>query len=154
MRYIPFLLALVVLTSVWAGDKGSRLKIGIANEELGSYGGCSLQLPSQFDRREGKYIFTSDRKNRAVVNVNGVDTFVALTRSKEPEPKQEAQVGDRSTYWYAGSGIEVLVEYVVTGLCPRHDRGCGVTYYDAILTVSRRNASKTVAARAVCETGN
>ena len=142
------LLAFVLCQSAWAADRS--LRIGTVGEELASNGGCSLQLPRQYAKKEGKYVFTSDFQQNALINVDGVDTHVTLARSKESDPAQKPQVGEHSTYWYTGDGIDVQVNYVVTGVCPRGSESCKVTYYDAILTLKRAKASKTVAAKAVC----
>jgi hypothetical protein len=152
LRFVSVVAAFLVLReSAWSGDNaGSQLKIGTVSEELGSNGGCSLQLPSHYNRKEGGYVFTSDLQNHGVVNVNGVDTHVALTKSKKSETDRNPQLGDRSSYWYGGAGLEVRVDYVVTGGCPPKSESCRVVNYDAILTIKRGKTSKTIAAKAVC----
>jgi hypothetical protein len=117
-----------------------------------SNGGCSLQLPREFAAREGNYVFVSDFEAHALVNVDGADRHLAFVKSKGQNVKQRGQVGEHSTYWYAGDGIEVEVDYVVTGGCPSGNDSCKITHYDAILTVKRGKAHKTVAAKGVCGT--
>ena len=152
MRYFFIALALVLSgnTSI-ADDPSRRLTVGTVTEAIDrSNGGCSLQLPRGFANREGNYVFVSDFEGNALVNVDGVDMHLAFVKSKGQDVKQRGQLGEHSTYWYAGEGIEVEVEYVVTGGCPPGNGSCQITHYDAILTAKRGKARKTVAAKAVC----
>jgi len=143
-------LTLILSENAWTAD---RLTIGPVEEDLErSGGGCSLQLPREYANREGNYIFISDFHENALVSVNGLDTHLALVKSKGPDVKKRGQLGEHSAYSYAGDGIDVEVDYVVTGGCPPSNGSCKVTHYDAILTVKRGKARKTVAARAVCGT--
>ncbi len=154
MRYIFLTLALISSESTWAADDpGRRLTIGSVIEEIDrSNGGCSLQLPREFANREGKFIFLSDVEGHALINVDGVDAHLTLVKSKGPDVKQRGQLGDHSAYSYAGDGIDFEVDYVVTSSCPPGNDGCKITHYDAILTVKRGKARKTIAAKAVCGT--
>ncbi len=154
MRYICIALALVLFEGTsTADDANRRLTIGTVAEEIDrSNGGCSLQLPRGFTNKEGNYVFVSDLEGHALVNVDGADTQVALVKSKGQDVKLRGQLGEHSTYWYAGGGIEVEVDYVVTGGCPAGNDSCKITHYDAILTVKRGKAHKTVAAKGVCGT--
>ena len=141
--------------AMWASasagdDSGARLKIGNVDNDLRSNGGCALQLPSQYARKEGRFVFTSDLEKRGLVNVNGADIPVTLIRSTEGGQKHKPTIGERSTFWYRGGEVEVRVDYVVTGVCPHQSESCGVTYYDAILTITRGKANKTVAAKGAC----
>ena len=117
-----------------------------------SNGGCSLQLPHEYTNREGKFIFVSDFDRQALVNVDGVDTHLALLKSQGPDVKQRGQLGEHSTYSYTGDNIDVEVDYVVTAGCPSGNASYKVTHYDAILTLKRGKAHKTVVAKAVCGT--
>lgn len=151
MRTVPFAIAFVLCQSAWAGDgREPAPRLGTVSEELNTSGGCALQLPSQYAKREGRYIFTSDFEKHAVVNVDGADTRVELVGSKGHDLTRKAQVGERSTYSYSGAGMDVRVDYVVTGTCPGDGDACKITHYDATLTVKRGKASKTVAVKAVC----
>jgi hypothetical protein len=86
------------------------------------------------------------------MNVDGVDTHLAFVKSKGQDVKKRGQLGEHSTYWYSGDGIEVEVDYVITGGCPSGNESCKITRYDAILAVKRGKAHKTVAAKGVCGT--
>ena len=141
---------LPLLVLVLCAEAGERLTIGDLQRDYDSRGGCVLQLPHQFAKKEGEAIFISNREKQAWVNVDGADAELALSKPPATETKQQAEVGDRASYTYANSEIEVQVDYVVTGVCPRGKADCGVTDYDAVLTVKRGKASKRVAAKAVC----
>jgi hypothetical protein len=147
-------LALVLSENAWtAEDPSRRLTIGTVTEEIDrSNGGCSLQLPRGFANREGNYLFVSDFEGHALMNVDGVDTHLAFVKSKGQDVKKRGQLGEHSTYWYSGDGIEVEVDYVITGGCPSGNESCKITRYDAILAVKRGKAHKTVAAKGVCGT--
>ncbi len=94
---------------------------------------CKLQLPSEFAKREGRYIFIANSESQALVNVDGSDLELKFVSSKGPDIRQPRQLGDRSTYIYSGQdGLAVEVTY------------------EATLTVRRGKAHKTVAAKAAC----
>jgi hypothetical protein len=142
--------ALVQANATPGEDAGGKLKIGNVANDLSLNGGCALQLPRQYARKEGKFVFISDFENRALVNVNGTDISVTLVTPKGGGQKHEPAIGERSTFEYAGEGIEIRIDYLVTGVCPQRSESCGVTYYDAILTIRHGKQSKSVAAKAVC----
>lgn len=153
MRYIVVIaLALASAENGWTGDDAERrIVIGTVTQEMDlSNGGCSLQLPREFAEREGKYVFESDFSGGALANVDGADVHLDLVKSKGPNVKRRGQLSERSVYWYAGEGIEVEVDYVVTGGCVSGHESCKITHYDAILTVKRGKARKTAAAKAIC----
>jgi len=56
------------------------------------------------------------------MNIGGGDK--ALTLVQSPEPEVESKKGRRSTYRYRGDDVEVVVEYVVTGVCSPDDEKC------------------------------
>jgi hypothetical protein len=145
-------LALILLNDASpADDPRHRLTIGPVTEEIdNSTGGCSFQLPRNYANKEGKFIFVADFSGNALINVDGVDTHLTLVKFKGPDVKQPGQLGDHSIYSYAGDALNVEVDYVVTGVCPSGSDSCKTTRYDAILTVKRSKAHKTVAAKAVC----
>jgi hypothetical protein len=131
-------------------DTSGRLKIGNVTNDLSSNGGCALQLARQYFKKEGEFVFVSDFESRGLVNVNGTDIPVTLVRPRDVDPRPKSTIGERSTLWYSGGGIEVRVDYLTTGGCPQGTQSCAVTNYDAILTITRGKTSKSVAAKAVC----
>ncbi len=151
MRVLLLLIYVMIFQSAFSGEDGKkRLTIGTVGDGLNAGGGCTLQLPSQYAKREGLYIFTSDLSTHGLVNVDGIDTPVELVGPDRPDPARKAQLGEHSTYSYAGGTVEVRVDYTVTEACAIGSDSCRLTRYDAVLTVKRGKASKTVAAKAVC----
>lgn len=82
------------------------------------------------------------------MNIGGRDTALALVESSGA--KRESKKGDRSTYHYRGEGVDVVVKYVVTGVCAPDDESCEVTNYDALITVATRSAKRTIRAHGIC----
>ncbi|MBV9085340.1 MAG: hypothetical protein JOZ62_21910 [Acidobacteriaceae bacterium] len=146
---IIFLACVASLASARPGqDSDGRLKIGNVSNDLSS-NGCALQLPSQYRRREGKFVFVSDFENHGLVNVNGTDVRLELISPAARDEDHKPAIGEHSTFVYAGNGLEVRVDYS-PGTSANRSKSGELTYYDAILTVTRGKASKRVAARAVC----
>ena len=146
------LLAWVIVSASAKPGEHTRehLKIGDVPNDLSSTGGCALQLPRQYARKEGKFVFASDLENRGLVNVNDTNVPVTLVGPRGGNQKRKQAVGERSTFVYAGGGIEVRVDYTVTGVCAQRSESCDITYYDAILTITHGKTSKSLAAKAVC----
>ncbi len=151
MRIVFLLIYVMIFQSASSGEDGKRrLTIGTVGDGLNGSGGCTLQLASQYAKREGLYIFATDLQTHGLINVDGSDTPVELVGSDRPDPARKAQVGEHSTYSYTGGTVEVRVDYTVTEACAVGIDSCRLTRYDAVLTVKRGKASKTVAAKAVC----
>ncbi len=61
MRIVFLLIYVMIFQSESSAEDGKRrLTIGTVGDGLNANGGCTLQLPSQYAKREGLYIFTSD----------------------------------------------------------------------------------------------
>jgi hypothetical protein len=119
----------------------------VADRQKFQESGCELLLPTD-SRRSERYVFLSDFNSRAVMNINGQDVELSLVRSKEST--RSVKKGDRSSFWYAGDGIEARVDYVVTGLCPPDDESCEVIYYSATIHLTTRFSKRDVKAYGVC----
>ena len=145
-------LACMIMSAPTARGAGSSgpLKIGNVTNDLSSNGGCALQLPRQYFKKEGEFVFASDFENRGLVNVNGTDVPLVLVRPRDVDQRPKSAIGEHSTLWYAGGGVEVRVDYLATGGCPQRSQSCAVANYDATLTITRGKTSKSVAAKAVC----
>jgi len=91
--------------------------------------GCSLWLNSDRLYTDGRLVFLGDLGDRAVMNIGGRDEVLMLVESSGA--KDEPKKGSRSTYLYRGNAVEVVVQYVVTGLCAPNDESCEVVNYDA-----------------------
>ncbi len=142
MNYILLALALAFSKDTFT--------LGPVTEEMErSNGGCSLQVPHEFAKRDGSFIFVSNFDGQAIVNVDGSDIHLTLVKSQGPDVKRRGELGEHSTYSYTGADIDVEVDYLVSEGCPIN-KSCTTTRYDAILTVKRGKAHKSVAAKAVC----
>jgi hypothetical protein len=118
------------LTASLGEHSNHRLVVGAVSQEIGTEGGCSLQLPSQFAKREGAYIFVSDLDKHAVVNVDGEDVQLELVESKGSRPGRATTIGERSTDSYSGSGsgLDVEVSYTLPRGYPVAERQvCKIT---------------------------
>jgi hypothetical protein len=96
----------------------------------------------------GRYLLLADFDERAVINIRGTDTTLKLVGSSgaNREPKK----GDHSMRHYRGEGVDVVVKYVVTGVCRPDDESCEVTNYDAVLIVATRAGRRTIRAHGIC----
>ncbi len=110
--------------------------------------GCSLWLLGDRTNSRDRYILLADSGERAVMNIGGRDTALKLVRSTGGN--SELKKGDRLTYRYHGEAVDVVVRYVVTGVCAPDDESCEVTNYDATVTVQTRSGKRTVRAHGIC----
>jgi len=109
--------------------------------------GCSLQFPAKTWTE--RYVFLGDLSNDALMNINGQDIKLRLVDYKEP--KGEPKKGNRSTWTYTdGKTIKAQVDYVITGFCDPKDESCEVTYYDAVITVTRNDSRQIVKVTGIC----
>jgi hypothetical protein len=97
---------------------------------------------------DGRDVFRSDFDGRAVINLNGRDTLLKLVSSTTP--KRESKKGDRSIARYRGEGVEVIVHYLITGLCAPDDEKCEVIDYEAVMEVSTPSGRRSVMAHGIC----
>ena len=86
------------------------LKIGIVGEQPDLQGGCSLQLPRDFAKRLGQFVFTSNAEGRAVVNINRENVPLTLSKKKPAVTGEAIQSGDRLRFWYTGPDIRVEID--------------------------------------------
>lgn len=110
--------------------------------------GCSLWLHSEPEYSVKRYVFLSDDDGHAVMNINGRDIKLNLVRMYEP--KRLLRKGTRSTYRYSAPGINVLLNYVVTGACAPDDESCEVIPYDAAITITATSSKQNLRAHGIC----
>lgn len=109
---------------------------------------CTLQLPSESQKIQGKYIFARNwnaegNSDIAWMNIDGKDT--KLRRVKTTEPKGELKLGDRFQEIYLAPQTKVKIDYVVDFVCPPQSQGdCEATGYKANITVTRDRRQQTV----------
>jgi hypothetical protein len=101
-------------------------RIGNVTKNFSEDGGCAISRSQ--DVWHSPLFFTSDFQNHASINIDGKDKILTLTKIEEKVPEKEPIIGERSKYWYAGGGIEVAVEYVVTQVCAPNNESCEVSY--------------------------
>jgi hypothetical protein len=141
---------LVVAASAGWGQTrgGTGPVVGLIKNTAGFLeGGCELLRQPDTDRSE-RYIFLSDLKDRAVMNLDGHDVRLTFVRRKEPEG--EPKKGDQSSVWYRAGDVEVRVDFTVSGLCPPKSESCEAVSYRAIINLTVRGSTKTVAAHGIC----
>ena len=126
---------------------GPQLKIGYVEVGIGGCG-CSLALNAA-DLREGRYIFIQDDGEPAYINLDGKDLKLEEVDSGGSEAVIE-KVGDRSWVAYVAGDVKVRIDRTVTRVCDPKDESCEVTYYKAILTVSRRTQKTTIRTIGLC----
>lgn len=132
-----------------AGAPKSALTVGPVIDQDDFLGGRCEVVSAEPDFGSQRYIFISDLKGRAVMNINGRDTQLKLVRStKSRKPPRK---GDRSTYWYASEAIVVRVDYTFDGACPPDVDTCEIFgYYRATIQVTAGSLKKSIAGPGLC----
>jgi hypothetical protein len=110
--------------------------------------GCSLWRLGDRTYTDGRYILLADFGERAVVNLGGRDTPLKLVGSSGAN--REHKKGDRLMYHYRGEGVNVVIKYIVTGVCAPDEESCEVTNYDAEITIATRSGKRTLRAHGIC----
>jgi hypothetical protein len=153
----PHLRQIVILASILitAGVSGQSPQPGrlptigfVKNAAAFGEGGCTLWLLTDRALTDERRVFLSNFEDRAVVNVDGRDVEMKLVGSSNAEG--EAKKGRISTFRYRGTGVDVIVRYVVTGLCAPDDEQCEVVSYDAELAVMTHPGQRTLRAHGIC----
>jgi hypothetical protein len=125
---------------------GPRLNIGYVKFE-GNACGCSLSLniPDEVERR---YVFVRDEGEPAYINLDGNN--LKLEPVDSSERKVPEKVGDRSWETFVAGDVKARIDWTVRRVCDPKDEGCEVTYYRAILTVTRKTQKITVKTIGLC----
>jgi hypothetical protein len=126
---------------------GPQLKIGYVEVGIGGCG-CSLALNAA-DERKGRFVFIQDMDEPAYINLDGKDLKLEEVDSGGSEAVPE-KVGDRSWVAYVAGDVKVRIDRTVTRVCDPKDESCEVTYYKAILTVSRKTQKTTIRTIGLC----
>ena len=153
-RQTAIVIALVlVVSSITALGQNPKLsssfRVGlIKDSRLFHEGGCSMQLPNDWNRHNDNYIFISDFDNRGFINIDGKD--FTLRQESADEGQGRLHIGKREKYVFRGEGVEVVADYVVTWICPPANESCEVTHYDGKLTVTRGSEKQTIVVKGLC----
>lgn len=110
-------------------------------------GGCILLHPSD-SYQSDRYVFLSDFDGNALMSINGVETKLRSARSREN--RRAPKVGERSSAWYTGRGVQVRIDFVVSDLCPVDDESCEVIYYKAVVRVVNGPSATSLKAHGLC----
>ena len=122
------------------------LKVGYVND--GDFGcGCSLSR-NKLDERNRRHVFINPMEKPGYMNLNG--ETIELQPLASSKGRRKPKVGDRSWDTYTGKGIHVRIKYVVSKVCDPNDEGCEVTYYKAIMTITRKGQKSVVKGIALC----
>jgi hypothetical protein len=120
--------------------RSSKLRLGHVKD--GDFGcGCSLSR-DKVSLRNQRHIFISPMDESAYINLNGKTLKLRLVAASKEKAAQT--IGDRSWETYSAGSLRVRIDYIVSWLCPPNDEACEVTYYKAVMTVTRQK-QKTVA---------
>ena len=123
------------------------IKVGILRDPAFlDQGGCYLQLPADYKKRNERYVFRSDYDDNAIINIDGKDT--ELKPVSHRESKGGPKKSDRSTGNYATKGTKVRVDFVVNGVCLHEE--CESVSYDATITVIRGPGKQVVKVKGSC----
>jgi hypothetical protein len=117
-------------------------KIGVIRESKIDGCGVALQLSEDYESKSGKYIFRGNLAEDAQMNIDGHDVDLKFVGSLKPN--NELKVGDTFLETYAGEGLNVRIDYVVTKTCDPGDEGCEVTHYRATINVDHNGVRQQV----------
>ncbi len=123
-------------------------KIGTIKKSLVDGCACSLQLPSDYQRRKQDFVFLSDFADIVQMNIDGQDIKLKLV--KETKAKGKAKVGNRHSEAYISGQTRVRIDWLVTEVCDPKDESCEVTWYSAVITVNRSGQIQKVKALGMC----
>ena len=126
---------------------GRQLKISYVEVGIGGCG-CSLALDLA-DIQKGRFVFIEDEGEPAYINLDGKDLKLEEVDSGGSEADPE-KVGDRSWVAYVAGDVKVRIDRTVMRVCDPKDESCEVTYYKAILTVSRKTQRTTIRTIGLC----
>lgn len=132
---------------VAAKTGNSKIVGSIKNPNIRDGCGCTLQLPSESQKIDGKNIFARNinaglSSDIAWMNIEGKDT--KLRRVKTTEPPGKLKPGTRFQEVYLAPRTKVQIDYVVDSACKPEAQDCEVTGYNANITVTRNRSKQIV----------
>jgi hypothetical protein len=122
--------------------------IGAIEKPLIDGCGCSLRLPSDYEKENKRYLFLSDFSGVAQMNLDGKDLKIKVV--KETRQKGKPRVGEHHTETYIADQYKIVIDWRVKEVCAPKDEGCEVIWYSAVITVSRGNQTQKVNALGLC----
>jgi hypothetical protein len=123
------------------------LQIGIV-QNPGEYdgAGCRFQLRSDYAQSNDRYIFATNAEEQGIFNINGADVWLHRAGFDAGTGNSLSRFVDR----YGNDELEARVDLVVTKKCDPSDENCEATLYDAVITLKRGSAQRTIRARGFC----
>jgi hypothetical protein len=131
----------------WSGGQKTP-QIGTVKKLVANGCGCSLQSPSDYEKRNQRFLFLSEFGGVVQMNIDGQDILLKLV--KEPQKEGKLRVGSRHSETYASGQTTIRIDWTVSSLCAPDDEGCEVTWYTAVITVSRNGRTQKVNGRGLC----
>ena len=122
--------------------------IGAIKKSLVDGCACSLQLPSDYQKRKQEFVFLSDFADIVQMNIDGEDIRLRLV--KETKVKGKPKIGSRHSETYRSGHTTVRIDWLVTEVCDPKDEGCEVTWYSTDITVNRSGQIQRVKALGMC----
>jgi hypothetical protein len=112
--------------------------------------GCGCWLSrTKLDGRNRRFVFMSPLDGSAYINLNQKTITLRLI-AESRDKKRGPRVGDRSWAIYSDGNVRLRIDYIVTTVCDPKDESCEVTYYNAIMTVTRNQQKAVVHTSGLC----
>ena len=128
-----------------------NLRIGYVTSRRVARGcNCAFQLPEDYAANRPRYVFVNDGESYALMNIDGQDMDLEFLSRQDPPSERIIREGDGSTEVYRTGRVSVRIDYTVTRLCQPGDRDCEKTWYDAVITLVRDGARRSIKVRGIC----
>jgi hypothetical protein len=91
-------------------------------------------------------VFAINAEEQGILNIDGADVWLPRARFDAGTDNSRSRFVDH----YRKDDLEVRADLVVTKKCDPSDENCEATLFDAVLTVKRGTAQRTVRTRGFC----
>lgn len=150
-KYFFICAALIFVVVAFARTQAFAQKITISNLKGSGYEGCGCAFQTLAEAKKpnsDKIVFWSEDQKTAILNVNGKDTEFKLV--KEGKRPNNQKIGTRFSDEYAGGGIVVKINFLITRVCLKGEEDCEATSYDATLTATKGKLKTVVKTKGAC----
>jgi hypothetical protein len=135
-KFFTLIALLLTFIAIVAGQStrvpSTKLKLShVPDADFGC--GCYLSR-SKSELEQSRYLFVGPMDDPAYLNLNGKTIRL---RQVGGNTRRDRRIGDRFRETYAGDGVTVRIDYVVTRICDPNDENCESTDYKTRLTVRR-----------------
>ena len=140
------ILPLMIEQSKSPSQRAGAPRIGLILDpgEFDGYG-CRLQRPDDYWKNNATNVFVSNAEEEAIMNIDGVDVRMYRVGFDAGGSAKASHSVDR----YRKDEIEVHVDFVITKRCSP-DETCELTLFDAVVTVMRGLAKRTIKTKGIC----